>query len=67
MKVSYIGYDAEDKWSAFGYDNRYLDALASIFHIQSPVTAALEYKNKVYLSYKRSFNSSLCKTCVCFY
>lgn len=51
MKESYIAYEFSDNYSDFGYDSRYLDALASIFHIQSPVTATLEYKNKVYLSY----------------
>jgi hypothetical protein len=48
---SYLAYDVEDNWEKFSYQNRYLDALASVFHMQSAVTAALEYKNRIYLSY----------------
>ena len=53
-KISYIDYDA---WNKFGYESRYLDALASLFHVQTDVIATIEFKNEVYLSY----NSDLTK------
>lgn len=53
-KISYTDYDA---WNKFSYESRYLDALASLFHVQTDVIAAIELKNEIYLSY----NSDLTK------
>jgi len=41
----------KDSWLNFVYDERILDALASLFHVSSKYTATLIYKDTLYLSY----------------
>ena len=40
-----------DNWHDFTYDQRYLDALAAIFHVQGKCAAVLPFESKFYLSY----------------
>lgn len=43
-----------DNWHDFTYDQRYLDALAAIFHVQGKCAAIVPYNDKFYLSYNET-------------
>ena len=49
--MSKIGYSLEDNYNVFDYSYRYLDAMASLIHIQTDVDAVVEHNNKIYVSY----------------
>ena len=49
--MSKIGYTLEDNYNQFSYSYRYLDAMASLIHIQTDVDAVVEHDNKIYVSY----------------
>lgn len=55
-KQDKIAFSEEDNWSKFGYDLRYLDAIASFFHFATPCAAAIEYKDKIYISYNSTLS-----------
>lgn len=56
MKDSYIAYNVQDNWLKYDYSNRYLDAIAAVFHIQSASTAAIEIQNNIFLSYSNDID-----------
>jgi hypothetical protein len=55
--MSKIAYQYQDNWNNFDYNFRYLDALASLLHVQSDVAATIEYENKIYLSYNNKLTT----------
>lgn len=55
-KQDKIAFPKEDNWSKFGYDLRYLDAIASLFHVATDCAAAIEYKGKIYISYNSTLS-----------
>ena len=61
--MSKIAYQHQDNWKNFGYSYRYLDALASLLHVQTDVTAVLEENNVIYLSYNGTL-AAQSKKCV---
>ena len=61
--MSKIAYQHQDNWKNFGYSYRYLDALASLLHVQTDVTAVLEENNIIYLSYNGNL-ATQSKKCV---
>jgi len=50
-KQDKIAFLKEDNWNKFAYDLRYLDAIASFFHFATRCAAAIEYRDKIYISY----------------
>jgi hypothetical protein len=58
MKQDKIAFPKEDNWGNFGYGLRYLDAIASLFHVATPCAAAIEYKGKIYISYNSKLGKS---------
>ena len=55
--MSKIAYLNQDNWNNFDYSFRYLDALASLLHVQTDVDATIEYENKIYLSYNSTLTT----------
>lgn len=55
--MSKIAYINKDNWSQFSYKFRYLDALASLLHVQTDVDATIEYQDQVYLSYNKDLTN----------
>jgi len=55
-KMSKIAYKDYDNWKDFNYHDRYLDAFASLFHVQSPVAVATKLESVIYLSYNSQVN-----------
>ena len=53
---SFVAYANRDDWGSFGYSNRYLDAIASLFHVQTDVIASVELDDIIYLSYNADLN-----------
>jgi hypothetical protein len=52
-----IAYQYQDNWKNFDYGFRYLDALASLLHVQTDVDATIEYEDNVYLSYNSTLTN----------
>lgn len=52
-----IAYQYQDNWKNFDYSFRYLDALASLLHVQTDVDATIEYEDNVYLSYNSTLTN----------
>lgn len=52
---NYIGYERVDESYKYDYSKeRYLDAIASLFHLQAPVTACIKQGSNLYISYNKS-------------
>jgi hypothetical protein len=57
-KIGLLDYDglysiakSQDNWQKFDYNQRILDAFASLFHFKAPVTAVHKYKDILCVSY----------------
>jgi hypothetical protein len=52
-------FEEQDNWINFSYsENRILDSLAAIFHVQSPCTAVAIYDSTLHISYNTHITKS---------
>lgn len=55
--MSKIAYDFLDNWKNLTYEQRFLDAFAAIFHVQSDCSAVLNHNLRFYLSYNSNITN----------